>query len=348
MSFNDKIKNFIISCENDNFINITDPYNIAHSEGRELNIGDFVYFLGVFHFNSKRKLIIKCPSNKTFKVKVSYKIKGSFYKFKTSEEYCSYFKGIWGSNQVDLIDIESSFEIASLLKDFSSNEQVNNTKANENKISTDTIEQSSVDILNVNEESKSTLDKLLEHQYWNTELAGENEDLSKRLFYLQNTNKDLKNQVDTLSKQVETLTTDRDNLSNQVVSLQDKLNDARNLTEDNLNLSKQVETLTIDRDNLSNQVKTLQSKLVDLADKLNKSRKQALEQHNQVLKQENSNKDIIERYNNLFDTYNHLRKDYFALQENCKVLKTQNTSKNQVIEFLLGIVGILFLILMSF
>lgn len=92
----------------------------------------------------------------------------------------------------------------------------------------------------------------------------------------------------------------------------------------------------------------MQSKLVDLADKLNKSRKQALEQHNQVLKQENSNKDIIERYNNLFDVHNHLKKDYFALQENYKVLKTQNTNKNQVIEFLLGIVGILFLILISF
>lgn len=339
MSFNDKIKNFIMSCENDNFINITDPYDIVHSKGRELNIGDFVYFLGVFHFNSKRKLIIKCPSNKTFKIKVSYKIKGSFYKFKTSEEYCSYFKGIWGSNQVDLIDIESSFEIASLLKDFNFDEQVNDTKSSKNNINTNN---------SVDEELKSTLDKLLEQQYCNTELAGENEDLSKRLFCLQNTNKDLKNQVDTLSKQVETLTTDRDNLSNQIVSLQDKLNDARNLTEDNLSLSKQVETLITDKDNLSNQVKTLQSKLVDLADKLTKSRKQALEQHNQVLKQENSNKDIIERYNNLFDVYNHLRKDYSALQENCKVLKTQNTDKNQVIKFLLGIIGILFLILIAF
>lgn len=273
MSFDDKIKNFIMSCENDNFINITDPDDIVHLKGRKLNIGDFVYFLGVFHFNSKRKLIIKCPSNKTFKVKVSYKIEGSFYRFKTSEEYCSYFKGIWGSNQVDLIDIESSFEIASLSKDFNFDKQVNDTKSSKNNISTNN---------SVDEELKSTLDKLLEQPYCDTELAGENEDLSKKLFCLQNTNKDLKNQVDTLFKQ--------------------------------------VETLTIDRDNLSNQVK----------------------------KQENSNKDILGRYNNLVDTHNHLRKYYFALQENYKVLKTQNTNKNQVIKFLLGIIGILFLILIAF
>lgn len=143
------------------------------------------------------------------------------------------------------------------------------------------------------------------------------ESLSKKLTHSQSINKDLKKQVDTLSKQVETLTIDRDNLSNQVISLQDKL-------------------------------KELHNQKVDLSDKLNKSRKQALEQHNQVLKQIDSNKDILGRYNNLVDVYNHLKKDYFALQENYKVLKTQNTNKNQVIEFLLGIVGILFLILISF
>lgn len=143
-----------------------------------------------------------------------------------------------------------------------------------------------------------------------TDIYSKSEDLSYK-------SKDLKKQVDTLSKQVETLTIDRDNLSNQVISLQDKL-------------------------------KELHNQKVDLSDKLDKSRKQALEQHNQVLKQIDSNKDILGRYNNLVDVYNHLRKDYSALQENYKVLKTQNTNKNQVIEFLLGIVGVLFLIIISF
>ena len=49
---------------------------------------------------------------------------------------------------------------------------------------------------------------------------------------------DLSDKIKDLKKQVDTLTNDRDNLSNQVVSLQGKLNDARNLTENNLNLSK--------------------------------------------------------------------------------------------------------------
>lgn len=72
----------------------------------------------------------------------------------------------------------------------------------------------------------------------------------------------------------------------------------------------------------------MQSKLVDLADKLNKSRKQA-----QVVKEENSNKDIIEQYNNLVEVYNHLRKDYIALQEDYKVLKTPST-KSRVIKII--------------
>ena len=75
--------------------------------------------------------------------------------------------------------------------------------------------------------SKSILDKLLEQQYWNTELAKENEDLSKKLTHAQGTNRDLREQVETLSKQVEILTTDRDNLSSRLGELSNKLNIAQ-------------------------------------------------------------------------------------------------------------------------
>lgn len=339
----------------------------------KLSIGDFVKFSGTFYFNTITNIHISCD-NKNFDITISYTPTLDKYNFNIGTKYQTTFKGIWGSFIVDLFDVESSLSDASeykSLEDYfneyddiaqevdllsegdSKSKDVSgeiNPYAVYDKQIEDLTKQVDEGMTNLfdkfkkDENTKSTLDKLLEQQYWNTELADEDEDLSKKLTHSQNINKDLKKQVDTLSKQVETLTIDRDNLSNRVVSLQDKLNDARNLTEDNLSLSKQVETLITDKDNLSNQVKTLQSKLVDLADKLNKSRKQALEQHNQVVKEKNSNKDIIERYNNLFDVYNHLRKDYSALQENCKVLKTQNTDKNQVIKFLLSIVGILFLI----
>lgn len=326
----------------DGFIDIT---YYSKDDLSKLSIGDFVKFSGTFYFNTVTDMDISCD-NKNFGIKISYTpaIDKSL-NFNADTKYSTNFKGIWGSFIVDLFDIESSLSDASEYKSLEDYFNEYDDIAQEVDLLSEG-DSKSEDLLGKvkDDNSKFILDKLLEQQYWNTELAKENEDLSKKLTHSQNINKDLKNQVDTLSKQVETLTIDRDNLSNRVASLQDKLNDARNLTEDNLSLSKQVEILITDKDNLSNQVKTLQSKLVDLADKLNKSRNQALEQHNQVLKQENSNKDIIERYNNLFDVYNHLRKDYSALQENCKVLKTQNTDKNQVIKFLLSIVGILFLI----
>lgn len=321
----------------DGFIDIT---YYSKDDLSKLSIGDFVKFSGTFYFNTVTNIDISCD-NKNFDIKISYTptIDKSI-NFDADTKYSTIFKGIWGSFVVDLFDIESSLSDASEYKsledcfkeyddiaqeanlpieDDSKSKDVSgeiNPYAVYDKQIEDLTKQVDEGMTNLfdkfkkDENTKSTLDKLLEQQYWNTELAGENEDLS-----------------------------------NQVVSLQGKLNDARNLTEDNLSLSKQVETLTIDRDNLSNQVISLQGKLkelhnqkVDLSDKLNKSRKQALEQHNQVLKQKNSNKDIIERYNNLDEVYSHLKKDYVALQENYKVLKTQNNNKNQVIEFLISIV----------
>lgn len=106
MAFSDSVKDFIMACEYANFVNVTDPDDIEDLEGYELNKGDFVYFLGIFCFNSERKLLIKCPGNNRFKIKISYELDGSFDRFETSVEYYSYFKGICGSSQVDLIDVE--------------------------------------------------------------------------------------------------------------------------------------------------------------------------------------------------------------------------------------------------
>lgn len=186
MAFSDSVKDFIMACEYANFVNVTDPDDIEDLEGYELNKGDFVYFLGIFCFNSERKLLIKCPDNNRFKIKISYELDGSFDRFETSVEYYSYFKGIWGSSQVDLIDVESSLEIASPLNDFSSNKQdsniqVDNTKDNECKDSVPAIEESSTNTQSTGEDLKSVMDRLLEQQYWNTELARENEDLSKNI-----------------------------------------------------------------------------------------------------------------------------------------------------------------------
>ena len=305
MDLADKIAKQEVKSEySDGFIDIT---YYSKDDLAKLSIGDFVKFSGTFCFSTATHMTVDCENN-NFDIKVNYTPTIDKNNFNMGTRYQTTFKGIWGSFVADLLDIESSFSEASeykSLKDYFKEYDDIAQEAN----------------LPIEDDSKSK------------DVSGE---INPYAVY--------DKQIEDLTKQVETLTIDRDNLSNQVVSLQGKLNDARNLTENNLNLSKQVETLTIDRDNLSNQVKTLQSKLVDLADKLNKSRKQALEQHNQVVKEKNSNKDIIERYNNLVDVHNHLKKDYFALQENYKVLKTQNTDKNQVIKFLLSIVGILFLI----
>lgn len=205
----------------DGFINIT---NYSKDDLAKLSIGDFVKFSGTFYFNTVTNIDISCD-NKNFDIKISYTpIIDKNFNFDADTKYSTIFKGIWGSFVVDLFDIESSFEIASPLKDFSSDD----TKASENQINMDNIEQSSADTSNVNEESKSILDKLLEQQYWNTELAKENEDLSKKLTHAQCTNRDLREQVETLSKQVETLTTDRDNLSSRLRDLSNKLNIAKN------------------------------------------------------------------------------------------------------------------------
>ena len=158
----------------DGFINIT---NYSKDDLAKLSIGDFVKFSGTFYFNTVTNIDISCD-NKNFDIKISYTpIIDKNFNFDADTKYSTIFKGIWGSFVVDLFDIESSFEIASPLKDFSS-----------------------ADTSNVNEESKSILDKLLEQQYWNTELAKENEDLSKKLTHAQCTNRDLREQVETLSK----------------------------------------------------------------------------------------------------------------------------------------------------
>ena len=331
MGLADKIAKQEMKSEySDGFIDIT---YYSKDDLSKLSIGDFVKFSGTFYFSTATHITVDCENN-NFDIKVNYTPTIDKNNFNIGTKYQTTFKGIWGSFVADLLDIESSFSEASEYKHLEDYFKEYDDIAQEVDLHSED-DYKSKDLLGKvkDDNSKSILDKLLAQQYWNTELAKENEDLSKKLTHAQGTNRDFKKQVETLSKQVETLTIDKDNLSNQVVILQDKLNDARNLTEDNLSLSKQVETLTIDKDNLSNQVKTLQSKLVDLADKLNKSRKQALEQHNQVVKEENSNKDIIERYNNLVEVYNHLRKDYVALQEDYKVLKTPST-KSRVIKII--------------
>lgn len=275
MSLSDKIakQDDKLECS-DGFIDIT---QYSKDDLSKLNIGDFVKFSGTFCFNSIRNMIIHCE-NSNFSIKVSYtpNVDGS-NDFTTDIKYETTFKGIWGSFVVDLFDIESSFSEAHEYKSLEDyHEELNN--------------------ISKDNDSKSTLDKLLEQQYWNTELAKENEDLSKKLTHAQGTNRDLKKQVETLSKQVETLTIDRDNLSSQVTILQDKLSEARVVTNEKVRLDKQVEIL-------SKQVETLTKKFNNTSCKLN-------ETHKHVLDYKNERDDIIVKYNNLVRTYNQLRKDY--------------------------------------
>ena len=276
----------------DGFIDIT---YYSKDDLSKLSIGDFVKFSGTFCFSTATHMTVDCENN-NFDIKVNYTPAIDKINFNIGTKYQTTFKGIWDSFVADLLDIESSFSKASEYKSLKDYFKEYDDIAQEVDLHSES-DSKSEDLLGKvkDDNSKSILDKLLEQQYWNTELAKENEDLSKKLTHAQGTNRDFKKQVETLSKQ--------------------------------------VETLTIDRDNLSNQVKTLQSKLVDLADKLNKSRKQALEQHNKVLKQKDSNEDVVSQYNNLVEVYNHLRKDYFALQEDYKVLKTPST-KSRVIKII--------------
>ena len=263
----------------DSFIDIS---HYSKDDLSKLSIGDFVKFSGTFCFNSMRNMTIHCE-NSNFSIKVSYtpNIDDS-NDFTTDIKYETIFKGIWGSFVVDLFDIESSFSEAHEYKSLEDyHKELNNT-------SKDT-------------DSKSTLDKLLEQQYWNTELAKENEDLSKKLTHAQGTNRALKKQVETLSKQVETITIDRDNLSSRVTILQDKLSEPRVITDEKFRLDKQVETL-------SKQVETLTKKFNNTSSKLNDA-------HKQVLDYKNERDDIIVKYNNLVRIYNQLRKDYILLKD---------------------------------
>ena len=194
----------------DGFIDITYYSKDALSK---LSIGDFVKFSGTFCFNSVRNMTIYCE-NSNFSIKVSYtpNVDGS-NDFTTDIKYKTTFKGIWGSFVVDLFDIESSFSKA---REYKSLEDWHKELNNKPK---DT-------------DSKSTLDKLLEQQYWNTALAKENEDLSKKLTHAQGTNRDLKKQVETLSKQVETLTRKFNNTSGELNETHKQVLDYKNERDD--------------------------------------------------------------------------------------------------------------------
>lgn len=207
----DKIANQENELEHsDGFIDIT---YYSKDDLSKLSIGDFVKFFGTFCFNSIRNMAIHCE-NSNFSIKVSYtpNIDDS-NDFTTDMKYETTFKGIWGSFVVDLFDIESSFSEAHEYKSLEDcHKEPNNTFK-------DT-------------DSKSTLDKLLEQQYWNTELVKENEDLSKKLIHAQCTNRNLKKQVETLSKQVETLTKKFNNTSGELNETHKQVLDYKNERDD--------------------------------------------------------------------------------------------------------------------
>lgn len=321
----------------DGFIDIT---YCSKDDLSKLSIGDFVKFSGTFCFNTVTNMTIDCE-NKNFDIKVSYtpEIKKGD-SFNTDVRYDTTFKGIWGSFVVDLFDIESSFSEAyehksledyfkeydnipqerlpkgiDFKKDLSDKDNPYSDYDKQIEDLTDKVTEGMTNLFKKykDDNSKSTLDKLLEQQYWNTELAKENEDLSKKLTHAQGTNRNLK-------KQVETLTIDRDNLSSQVTILQDKLSEARVITDEKVRLDKQVETLT-------KQVEILTKKFNNTSGELN-------ETHKYVLDYKNERDDIIVKYNNLVRTYNQLRKDYIRLKDKELRVNIKNITL-QIVEIIL-------------
>ena len=306
MGLADKIAKQEMKSEySDGFIDIT---YYSKDDLSKLSIGDFVKFSGTFYFSTATHMTVDCENN-NFDIKVNYTPTIDKNNFNIGTKYQTTFKGIWGSFVADLLDIESSFSEASEYKHLEDYFKEYDDIAQEVDLHSED-DYKSKDLLGKvkDDNSKSILDKLLEQQYWNTELAKENEDLSKKLTHAQGTNRDFKKQVETLSKRVETLTIDRDKLSSQVVDLQDKLNEARNLTEDNLSLSKRVETLTIDRDNLKSENANLNYRLRELENKLNNVQKNELSY-------KSAEDTIITKYNNLVKTYNQIRNDYICLRD---------------------------------
>ena len=279
MDLADKIAKQEVKSEySDGFIDIT---YYSKDDLAKLSIGDFVKFSGTFCFSTATHMTVDCENN-NFDIKVNYTPTIDKNNFNMGTKYQTTFKGIWGSFVADLLDIESSFSEASEYKSLKDYFKEYDDIAQEVDLFSEDDSKSKDLLVKVkNDNLKSILDKLLEQQYWNTELTKENEDLSKKLTHAKGTNRDFKKQVETLSKQVETLTIDKDNLSNQVVSLQCKL-----------------------------------KKL-----------------HNQVLKQIDSNKDVVVQYNSLVEVYNKLKKDYLTLQEDYKVLKTPSI-KSRVIKII--------------
>lgn len=240
----------------DGFIDITYCSKDALSK---LSIGDFVKFSGTFCFNTVTNMTIDCE-NKNFDIKVSYtpEIKKGD-SFNTDVRYDTTFKGIWGSFVVDLFDIESSFSEAyehksleDYFKEYDNIPQERLPKGIDSKKDlsdkdnpysaydkqiedlTDKVTEGMSNLFKKykDDASKSTLDKLLEQQYWNTELAKENEDLSKKLIHAQGTNRDLKKQVETLSKQVETLTKKLNNTLGKLNETHKQVLDYKNERDD--------------------------------------------------------------------------------------------------------------------
>lgn len=276
MALADKIaKQEMKSGYSDGFIDIT---YYSKDDLAKLSIGDFVKFSGTFHFNTITNIHISCENN-NFDITISYTpIADKSLNFDTDTEYSTIFKGIWGSFIVDLFDIESSFSEASeykSLKDYF--KEYDGTAQEVDLHSEDDYKYKDLLGKVKDDNSKSILDKLLEQQYWNTELAKENEDLSKKLTHAQGTNRDFKKQVETLSKQVETLTNDKDKLA--------KVN----------------KDLKADNDNLNFRLRELSNKLDNV-------------QKNE-LSYKSVEDTIITKYNNLVKTYNQIRNDYIRLRD---------------------------------
>ena len=182
----------------DGFIDIT---YYSKDDLSKLSIGDFVKFSATFYFNTVTGIDVNCD-NKNFDIKVSYTptIDKSL-NFDADTKYSTIFKGIWGSFIVDLLDIESSLSDASEYKSLEDYFKKYDDIAQEANLPIEG-DSKSEDLLGKvkDDNSKSILDKLLAQQYWNTELAKENEDLSKKLTHAQGINRDFKKQVETLSK----------------------------------------------------------------------------------------------------------------------------------------------------
>lgn len=192
----------------DGFINIT---NYSKDDLAKLSIGDFVKFSGTFYFNTVTNIDISCD-NKNFDIKISYTpIIDKNFNFDADTKYSTIFKGIWGSFVVDLFDIESSFEIASPLKDFSSDD----TKASENEDLSKKLTHAQCTNRDLREQVE-TLSKQVET------LTTDRDNLSSRLRDLSNKLNIAKNAEDTIMTKYNNLVKTYNQIRNDCMRLRDR------------------------------------------------------------------------------------------------------------------------------